>query len=184
MRTILVHKLYDFWDKKITIRDFENWFLSNINQLESDLPEEDYLNLVNFNYFEKYPDLNLINTFEYLLDWSDYERKKIIFILESLKNKDESFIRAIYEIYEMSFRYSFFNEMAYKCGIVSAYDFDKVEEYIVSLSENEKNHFVEIFYDEANSYSKKIIKWIDEGKITFDVKREANRLIYSYNDFN
>lgn len=169
---------------KVTLNDFENWIYTN-KEIESILDEDDYLELISFNYKKSGAEYELVHLLtKRYIDLGAYERWKILHNLYAALKCDDrlgSILREFYDLYCQG--YEFLNDLGLGYGLII--NGPPAPKYKVAtweeLSEAEKHELIESFYPQIESDIKRAIDWIEGGKIIFTGKQDE-LCHYEYED--
>jgi len=152
------------------LEEFESWVYSD-KEIESIFSEDEYLELISFNYKKngaKYELVNLLT--DKYIDLGEYEKWKMLNLLYSAKNKNEELPDILRQFYDLYCRgYIFLNDLGLGYGLtveVPASSNYKVETW-EEMSETEKIELLESFYPQLQSDIERTISWIENGKIIF-----------------
>jgi len=168
-------QFYDTILEKVNLEDFESWVYSD-KELELLLSEDEYLELISFNYKKngsKYELVNLLS--KKYVDLGEYEKWKMLNLLYAAKNRDERLPDILRQFYDLYCRgYNFLNDLGLGYGLTvdvppsSKYKAETWEE----MSETEKRELIESFYPQLQSDIERTMSWIENGKILFSGKAD------------
>ena len=166
-------QFYDTILEKVNLEDFESWVYSD-KELELLLSEDEYLELISFNYKKngsKYELVNLLS--KKYVDLGEYEKWKMLNLLYAAKNRDERLPDILRQFYNLYCRgYNFLNDLGLGYGLTvdvppsSKYKAETWEE----MSETEKRELIESFYPQLQSDIERTMSWIENGKFFFQEK--------------
>lgn len=168
-------KFYNTIIGKIKIQDLEKWIYSN-KEIESILSEDDYLELISFNYKgrgAKYELVNLLS--EKYVDLGEYEKWKILNKLNIALKSDKrlpDILRAFYDLYRRG--YTFLDDLGLGYGLTvevplsGNYKAETWEE----MPEKEQSELLASFYPQLDLDIKRTIAWLEEGKIILTGKKD------------
>lgn len=167
--------LFDTIYGKVTLTDFEQWVYTN-KELESLLDEDDYLELISFNFKKngaKYELVNLLS--DKYVDLGEYEKWKLLNSLKTALKRDERLGPILREFYDLYCHgYVFLNDLGLGYGLTievppsPKYKVDTWEE----LTDSEKEELLDSFYPQLESDIKRTIDWIENGKLIFTGKKD------------
>ncbi|WP_027421140.1 hypothetical protein [Crocinitomix catalasitica] len=153
---------------KVTLHEFENWIYTN-KSIESLIGEDQYLELISFNYKKdgaKYELVNLLS--EKFIGLGDYEKWKLLNSLNIALLRDNRLANVLREFYDLyCYGYHFLNDLGLGYGLTievpptPQYNAESWEE----LSKNEQNEILESFYPQLQLDIERTIEWIENGKI-------------------
>ncbi|KAA9340259.1 hypothetical protein [Adhaeribacter soli] len=167
-------KFYDTIFGTVALEEFESWVYSD-KEIETILSEDEYLELISFNYKKngaKYELVNLLT--DRYIDLAEYEKWRMLNLLYAAKNKDEKLpdiLRQFYDLYCKG--YAFLNDLGLGYGLTvevppSNYKAETWEE----ISETEKLELIGSFYPQLQSDIERAITWIENGKIILSGKTD------------
>jgi len=160
---------------KIPIEEFESW-IYNDKEIKSAICEDDYFELISFNYKKngaKYELVNLLS--QKFVELGEYEKWKMLDKLKTALRRDEKLPEILRELYDLYCRgYVFLNDLGLGYGLAvevppsSNYKADTWEE----MSEIEKKELIDSFYPQLDFDIKRAIDWIEKGKIVLTGKTD------------
>ena len=161
-------KFYDTLNHKINISDFEQWVYET-KALESELPEEDYIELISINFKDKYVLNELKKVVGKYIQHGEFETKRVSKMLESIINRDERCADSIYMTYDLYCKgYSFFSRLGLTYGlIVAAPPVDNYRKEWHELEKAQQDEVLDKLYPAIIQDAKKALNWFLEGKIIF-----------------
>ena len=111
-------KFYETIIGKISTEEFESWIYSD-KEIETILPDDDYLELISINYKKdgaKYELVNLLS--EKYVDLREYEKWKMLNKLTTALKKDKRLPDILREFYDLYCRgYTFLNDLGLGYGL-------------------------------------------------------------------
>ncbi|GHA66965.1 hypothetical protein [Pontibacter akesuensis] len=160
-------RFYDTIFGSVALSEFESWVYTD-KEIESILSDDEYLELLSFNYKKsgaKYELVNLLT--DNYIDLGEYEKWKMLNLLYAAKDKDKrlpNILRQLYDLYCKG--YDFLNDLGLGYGLTvevppSKYKAETWEE----MTEIEKKELIESFYPQLQSDIERAITWIEDGKI-------------------
>lgn len=176
------YKFYEVLKHKIEIREFEQWVYQS-KELQSELPEDIYFDLISLNYKDKYAHNELEKIIGKFVDNGKFEIKQIANILKSIINRDEKSAESIEITYDLYCSgYSFLRRLGLSYGLLISCppmgDYEKSWKEIAKEEQSEllNKLYPAIIYDAQNA-----LNWINKGKII--IKNTFNELgNYEYED--
>ena len=149
----------------ISIGDFEEWLYQS-KQLEQLLSQDDYLELISFNFKQSGAIYGLMNLLYKHLDLGEYEAWKLKKLLDQVEHKQGDYPRAITKTYDLYYKgYTFFDNLAFGYGLpldvpikYGVYTFDE-------LTSEQQMKIADSFYPEILEETKRVREWLDSGKI-------------------
>lgn len=157
---------YKVLTHRMTINDFEQWLYKN-EQLDKQLPNNLYFDLISLNYTNEYVINELHNLLDNHVEFYKFEKSKIMECLQSIIDKDENCGNAILMTYNLYCDgYNFLRKLGLEYGLclIDDYDFsyfnktlkDKFYPNIIEDAENALNWFKTdkiIFKNEFQEFS-------------------------------
>lgn len=157
-------KISEVLREKITISEFENWIYSTSEKLQSIFSEDEYFELISFNY-QKASSYEIRKLLSKYIDLSEIETGRILSLLYKIKNKDENLkhtIQLLYNEYQKN-DYHFLNEyIIFRFSYYSNYE---VSHYWKNLSEYEKKNIYEYYKIILDKTTDFYIDCLQNGKI-------------------
>lgn len=105
-------KFYDTIFGTVALEEFESWLYSD-KKLETILSEDEYLELISFNYKKNGAKYELVNLLiDRYIDFAEYEEWRMLNLLYAAKNKNEKLpdiLRQFYDLYCKG--YAFLNDL-------------------------------------------------------------------------
>jgi len=175
-------KFYEVLKHKISIQEFEQWVYKT-KELESELPESTYTDLISLNYSNKYAHNELGKIIEPFIDNSKFEIKRISKYLESIIDKDEKCAESIEMTYELYCSgYAFLRRLGLTYGLlISCPPAGNYQKSWNEITKAEQDELLDKLYPEIIFDAKNALGWINEGKIV--IKDAVNDLgDYEYDD--
>jgi len=167
----------------IDLEEFEKWIYENTD-LEKIIPPNTYLDLIELNYKKSGVKYELFKKLEAIVSLGDYQKWKLLTILDKALLKDESFPHLMMEFYDLYCDgYYFLNDLGLGYGLTftvppSKYQADSWKE----LRPDQKSECIDELFPKIEKEVLKVKDWIAKGKIVLtSVKDELNR--YRYEDF-
>jgi hypothetical protein len=156
---------YGFYSKKISLSDFENW-LYNSDELEKLLPNNEYIELISFDFKKSY--WKDIKTFVYkYINWKDVEENNLKDCLTSAINKDQFVVESISKFYDLYCHgYYFLSNLAFRYGLSvdllpdkwGVYDWNELKQYQI-------DEIINSFYPHIIDDVKIVLNWLEKDKI-------------------
>lgn len=163
-----------------TILEFEGWLYSD-TRLESILQPEDYLELISFGYKSDTAKKWLPRLLEKYIDKGELEKRRINRLLTKALNRDQDLPQILMSFYDMYCKgYNFFDNLGLGYSLrVEVPGRNNYQETWDDLTEPEKERLLNSFYPELDTEIKKVISWLDTGKIVLKGnKDEYNHFEY------
>ncbi|MBB6611317.1 hypothetical protein H7F15_09735 [Pontibacter sp. Tf4] len=167
-------KFYETIFGTVALEEFESWVYSD-KELETILSEDEYLELISFNYKKNGAKCELVNLLiDRYIDLAEYEKWRMLNLLYAAKNKDEKLpdiLRQFYDLYCKG--YAFLNYLGLGYGLtVEVPPSNYKAETWEGMSETEKSELIESFYPQLQSDIERAITWIENGKIILSGKAD------------
>jgi hypothetical protein len=175
MEDILKLKIFKLLNHKLSIEDFESWIYIKENELEVNLEEELYFDLISFNYKSKHAKQDFFKAFDRIINKHEFEIWKINDILESIINNDEYFGDSLMRALKLRDEgYWFLDgfEAFSDIGLIAEKGFYMIEEWS-ELSGKMKLFWSQQPHKAAKLKALKVQNWLKEQKIVItEVKEE------------
>lgn len=175
-------KFYEALKHKISIQDFEQWVYET-KELELELPEDTYTDLISLNYKGKFAHNELEKIVEPFVDNGKFEVKRISNYLKSIINRDEKCADSIEMTYDLYCNgYVFLRRLGLVYGLlISCPPAGNYEKSWNEITKDEQDELLNKFYPDIIIDAKNALKWIAQGKII--IKNTLNELgDYEYVD--
>ena len=175
-------KFYEVLKHKISIQDFEQWVYGT-KELESELPEDTYTDLISLNYKDKYVYNELEKIVEPFIDNGKFEIKRISKYLESIIYRDEKCAESIEMTYDLYCSgYAFLRRLGLTYGLlISCPPAGNYQKSWNEITKAEQDELLDKLYPEIIINAKNALEWINKGKII--IKDTVNELgDYEYDD--
>ena len=175
-------KFYEVLKNKIDILNFEQWVYAN-KELQQELDEEIYFELISLNYKDKYAYNNLEKIILKYVNFGNFEIKKITHFLKSIINKSSDCANSIEMTYYLYYSgYIFLRRLGLIYGlIITCPPSDKHNKTWRDLTVEEQNKILTKFYLEIAKDPQYTINWFKNGKII--IKNKVNEIgEYEYAD--
>lgn len=178
MTEIPKHIELNFYDTiigKISIQEFEAWIYSD-KEIESILSEDDYLELISFNYKKsgaKYELINLLS--KKYIDLGEYEKWKMVNKLKIALKRDErlpDILRDFYNLYCRGYVFLYDLGLGYGLTVEVPLSGNYSAETWEEMNEHEKKQLINSFYPQLEFDIKRAIDWIENKKIIFTGKTD------------
>lgn len=175
-------KFYEVLNHKTGIQDFEKW-LYEANDLEAELSEETYVDLISINYKSKFAYNDLEKVIGNFVNNGKFEIKRIKRVLESIINRGEKCAESIEMTYDLYCSgYKFLRRLGLRYGLLIACPpAGNYQRSWNEIGEKEQIELLDKLYPEIIEDAKNALCWIEYGKII--IKNTVNELgNYEYND--
>jgi hypothetical protein len=167
----------------IDLGQFEKWIYEN-KDLEKIIAPDKYLELIELNYRKSGAKYELFKKLESIISLGDYQKWKLMAILDKALLKDNSFPQLMEEFYDLYCDgYYFLHDLGLGYGLLftippSKYKVDSWDE----LTCDQKSNFINDLFPKIEKEILKVKGWIAQGKIVLTgTKDELNR--YDFEDF-
>ena len=175
-------KFYEVLKHKISIQDFEQWVYET-KELESELPEDTYIDLISLNYKDKHAHNELEKIIEPFIDNGKFEIKRISKYLESIIDRDEKCAESIELTHDLYCSgYAFLRRLGLTYGLlISCPPAGNYQKSWNEITKAEQDELLDKLYPEIIIHAKNALEWINKGKII--IKDTVNELgDYEYDD--
>ena len=163
-----------------TILEFEKWLYED-ERLQQIINEEDYLDLISFNYKSAKAKYGLNTLFEKFINKAEFEKRRILKLLYKALNKEKDLPQILMTFYDLYCRnYGFFDNLGLGFGLAVEVPNSQANSWN-ELSIEQQQDLLNSFYPTLEIEIKKVITWIEEGKIILTgIKDENNHFVYKY----
>lgn len=175
-------KFYEALKHKISIQDFEQWVYVT-KELELELPEDTYIDLISLNYKGKYVHNDLEKIVKPFVNNGKFEIKRISRYLKSIIDKDEDCAESIEMTYDLYCNgYTFLRRLGLTYGLlISCPPAGNYQKSWIEITKAEQDELLNKFYPEIIVDAQNVLTWINKGKII--IKDTVNELgDYEYDD--
>ena len=185
MKNISEHielKFYEVLKHKISIQDFEQWVYAT-KELELELPEDTYIDLISLNYKDNYVHNELEKIIEPFVDNGKFEIKRISKYLKSIIERDKECAESIEMTYDLYCNgYAFLRRLGLNYGLlISCPPAGNYQKSWNEITKEEQDELLNKFYPEISVDAQNALTWIDDGKII--IKDSVDELgDYEYED--
>lgn len=164
-----------------TVLEFEEWLYAD-KRLATILNSDDYLELISYGYKSGTAKKWLQPLLSKHIDKGEFERRRVHKLLTKALSRDEDLPQLLMFFYDMYCKgYNFFDNLGlgYRLRIEVPPGRNKNQETWDDLTETEQTNLISSFYPELNTEIKKVISWLDTGKIVLTgIKDEYNHFKY------
>lgn len=175
-------KFYEVLKHKISIQDFEQWVYET-KELELELPEDSYTDLISMNYKDKYAHNDLEKIVGPFVDNGKFEIKRISRYLESIIARDEDCAESIEMTYDLYCNgYAFLRRLGLTYGLlISCPPAGNYQKSWNEITKTEQDDLLNKLYPEITVDAQNALTWIKKRKII--IKDTVNELgDYEYDD--
>lgn len=165
------NQFFRILNKEISIKDFEQWVYKT-EELETVLSERDYLDLIAFNFNQPHVLYELFKIFVKWINIQKYETYRIIYLLDLVINKDESWKETVH-LLGSQYRnndYYFLN------------NFFLIDDYIECYTDKNTDSIEHLFIESIKE-AIKIKDDLNVGKIVFKNQYKFAELEQKYIDY-
>ena len=168
----------------IALACFEQWLYSD-KELETYLSNNDYIDLISFNFKESNAKDELLKLLKKHIDLGEFETYKMLELLKNAQQKDERLPYILMEFYELYCKgYDFLQDIGIGFGLrvtvpgVNDPAIDSWEELITE----QQNELLESFSPELEECIEQAIYWLETKKVVPTGEQDEIRR-YGYKDF-
>ena len=175
-------KFYEVLKHKISIQEFERWVYKT-QELEIELPEEAYTELISLNYKDKFAQNELERIVKPFIDNGKFEIKRISKYLKSIIDKDEKCAESIEMTYDLYCSgYAFLRRLGLTYGLlISCPPAGNYQKSWNEITKEEQDELLDKMYPAIIADAENALRWINEGKIIIkDTLHELGD--YQYDD--
>jgi len=172
---------YDMLLGDKSIPAFEEWLYAN-RQLESVLEAEDYLALISYGYKSRAAHYELSKLLKKHVDLGELEKRRIYKLLTKVLDRDKDLRDTLMAFYdECSNGYGFLDGLGLGYGLTVANPYELADRW-EELSEKQQRAILDSFYPDIEKEVKKVMSWLDEGKIVLTGVSDAEYGFLEYID--
>jgi len=182
IREHIEQKFYEVLKYKISIHDFERWVYET-KDLELELSEDIYTDLISLNYKDKYAHNELEKIVKPFVDNGKFEIKRISKYLKSIIDRDEKCAESIELTYDLYCNgYAFLRRLGLTYGLlISCPPAGNYQKSWNEITNAEQDELLNKFYPDIIVDAQSALTWINKGKII--IKDTVNELgDYEYDD--
>lgn len=175
-------KFYEVLKHKISIQEFERWVYKT-QELEIELPEDTYTELISLNYKDKFAQNELERIVKPFIDNGKFEIKRISKYLKSIIDKDEKCAESIEMTYDLYCSgYDFLRRLGLTYGLlISCPPAGNYQKSWNEITKEEQDELLDKMYPAIIADAENALRWINEGKIIIkDTVHELGN--YQYDD--
>lgn len=143
--------------------EFESWLYAD-TRLEKILRPEDYLELISFGYKSPTAKYELPGLLERLVDKETYETWRLRSLLTKALQRDEQLPNILMTFYDLYYNgYSFLDKLALSYGLEMEVPYYSPTPGM--SAEQQQQQILASFYPQLEAELKKVLHWLDTGKI-------------------
>jgi hypothetical protein len=175
-------KFYEVLKHKMSIQIFEHWVYGT-KELESELPEDIYTDLISLNFKGKYAHNELEKIIGSFVHNGKFEIKRITKYLKSIINRDENCAESIEMTYDLYCSgYAFLRRLGLTYGLLISYPpAGNYQKSWNEINKREQDELLDKLYPEIIVDATNALKWIENERII--IKDSINELgDYEYDD--
>ena len=162
--------LFRFLNMEISGEEFEEWTYLFCDYLEKELPLDDYLDIMCFNYRKKAGYYTFAKLLFRNINRMEFENYRLRKLFAKAMNDDEILESALVEAYELAANGNeVFRELGYEYGATLYYG-DNIGDEYWCIAETEKE-FIEKYRKKIYTHVEKIIKLLNEQTLELDIRR-------------
>jgi len=149
-----------------SIIEFEQWLYKS-KDLEKQLSQEAYLDLISFNFRQPRALHELTKLLKGHIDLAEFETWKLQNLLDKVDQKQGEYPRAILKFYDLYCSgYSFLDNLGYGYGLILECPYSKFSvDSFDQLTQDQQKGLADSFYPEISSEIQRVKNWLDTGKI-------------------
>ena len=175
------HLFFETLNGDKDVLEFENW-LNTDQRLENILSPEDYLELISLSYTTQAAAYELRNLLERLVDKSEYEKWRLQNLLTKALQGSEKLPQILMSFYNLYCRgYSFLDNLGLGYGLAVEAPYPQADHWD-NLTASQQQKLLASFYPKLNVEIKKVLDWLDTGKIILTGNKEPYNYYFDYAD--
>ena len=164
-----------------SVLEFESWLYAD-KQLEKTINSDDYLDLISLGYKSSTAKYDLKILLEKLVDKGDYEMWRIRKLLTKALQRDKELPQLLMNFYDLYCKgYSFFDNLGLGYGLAVEVPYSQAD-YGDDLTVEQQQKLLASFYPQLDLEIKKVINWLDTGKIKLTGNRDQYNYYFDYTD--
>ena len=164
-----------------SVLEFESWLYAD-KQLEKTINSDDYLDLISLGYKSSTAKYDLKILLEKLVDKGDYEMWRIRKLLTKALQRDKELPQLLMNFYDLYCKgYSFFDNLGLGYGLAVEVPYSQAD-YWDDLTVEQQQKLLASFYPQLDLEIKKVINWLDTGKIKLTGNRDQYNYYFDYTD--
>lgn len=172
-------KFVDFLTGAQKTEDFEAWLYAD-DELECILGQENYLELISFDFKQKSANTRIKPLLEKHIDYSKYETQWILNLIEANRVNSkpcQNNLKTTYQLYCSGYAFMDNLGLGYGLRLASAYEYGV--DIWEDIEESKRNEIVQGFYPQLREEAEKVIHWLESGKVKLTGEEdERGRLEY------
>lgn len=157
-----------------SVAEFEQWLYAE-KELETILHSDDYLELISYGYKADNAKFGLFKLLEKHVDKAKLETRRFHKLLTKALNRDKELPEILVTFYDLYCKgYSFFDNLGFGYGIIIKVP-EPGETSANAWSEvknKEQKELLDSFYPNLETEIKKVISWLDTGKVILTGTRD------------
>lgn len=163
-------EFFKFLSGEKPVNDFEGWVYAK-SDLEAILGQEDYLNLISLDFSKTSNKYEIGKILERHINIGEFETWNLKNLLTKFISQSEDLDLMLYQFYNLcSRRFHFLSELGIDYGLILFYR--SSEEYQPKLTDLEKKKLLDSLVPGAREEAKKVLNWLDEGKIIITSEKD------------
>ncbi len=164
-----------------SVLEFETWLYAD-KQLEKEINSDDYLDLISLRYKSSTAKHDLNKLLEKLVNKGDYEMWRIRRLLTKALQRDKDLPQLLMTFYDLYCKgYSFLDNLGLGYGLAVEVPYSQAD-YWDGLTLEQQQKLLASFYPQLDLEIKKVIGWLDTGKIKLTGNRDHYNYYFDYTD--
>jgi len=161
-----------------TVLEFEQWLYAD-KRLETILTQEDYLDLISYDYKGDSVKYGLYKLLEKHIDNGEYEKWKLIRLLHKALQRNNDLPQILMSFYDLYYKgYNFLDNLGLGYGLSVEVPYPQADSWDELTSEQQQT-LVDSFYPGTEQEIKKVIGWLESQKIILTgIQDEYNHYVY------
>lgn len=175
-------KYLNLMEGKISIKEFEHWVYSS-KWLEDKLNENEYFDLISLNYNTPNAKYEIRKILKERFDEGKFETIKVIYLLNSIIDRDGNEGEALIQIYNLYCTgYYFLENIGLEIGLLIEVPINYGVDYFNELTESQKKELVDSVYPNAKQLAIELKQWILNKEITLSREKDESWNRWQYTD--
>jgi hypothetical protein len=164
-----------------SVQEFESWLYAD-KRLESILNSDNYLDLISLGYKNSTAKYDLRKLLEQFVDKGEYEMWRLYKLLTKALQRDKELPKILMTFYDLYCKgYSFLDNLGLGYGLAVEVPYSQAD-YWDDLTIEQQQKLLASFYPQLDLEIKKVISWLDTGKIVLTGNKDQYNYYFDYTD--